>query len=328
MSPQRTLWSDLRSIDKAIVPRLAALYSGLRRAAQDVPTTVRGEGGPKRALDRLDKRYAGRGALALVRDVPQIGIAALTVLLIVAAITIAARSGDDSSAGGLDLPAVSGPNGLTVGPVKGDTIADYLADARAELTSIAQQTPREQTYAIADFEKSLTPDAAALAVPGVEVLQVFLQVKGADATQYFPSADAEFVAKVLKDPLQVMGLPSGAGPVFEGVAAALLAQATDNQTFADSIPADAVQQDLEQKAEHLADARRFRAAAGALRQRCACIYAIVIKAEARTLANIANSGKVRVIDPALTGVAYERLRWVPLPPNIKDGERFPAAGHK
>jgi hypothetical protein len=325
MSPQRTLWSDLRSIDQAIVPRLAALVERVRSATRDLRPTVAGGGGPFTVARRLDQRYARRGALALIRDVPQVGAAMLTVLLVVAAVLVAARSGSNDSpgaSGSVDLPAVNGLSGLTVGPVSGDTrpVAEYLADARNRLAAVAQETPHERIFAIADLEKAATPEQAARAVPQVEVLEVFLQVSAGGATQYFPSPGAEFVAKALKDPLRVDGLPAEAGPVFEAVAAGLLQQASDNEEFVKSIdglptPTDA---DREQRAAQSADARRYRAAAGALRTRCACIYAMVIRAEAQTLANIANSGTVRVIDPALSGIPYQRLRWVPLPTTIKD----------
>jgi hypothetical protein len=278
----------------------------------------------------LDRRYARRGALALVRDVPQIGVAALTLLLVVAAVFIASRSGSSTptDAGpALDLPAVSGPRGFTVGPIAG-SVADYLAGARADLLAHASQAPTEQTFAIADFEKGLTPEEAAASVPGVEVKQIFLRIRAGGTTTFFPSTNVDFATAILKRPLQVQGLPNGAHVVYEGVAAGLIQQAKDNEEFIRSIDQLAVpsQDDLDQKASQTLDARRFRAAAGALRTRCACIYAVVIKGEAQTLANIANSGKVRVVHAALTGVPYERLTWVPLSPDLKDGDQYRPAG--
>ena len=331
MSPQRTLWGDLRSIDKAIVPRLAAVVHRFRRGVRDVgPTIVRGGGGPRRMTARLDQRYARRGALALVRDVPQVGLAAITLLLIAAAVTVAARTGDssDDTAGGLDLPAVSGAAAQTVGPFVGEFISGYLTDSRADLFARAQQSPKEQTFAIADFEKAISPAQAAKAVPGVEVRQIFLRVTGAGATQLFPSTNVDFVGGILKQPLEVSGLPDGARTVYNRVAAALLQQAKDSEQFVASINQlpSPTSDDLEQKATQSLDARRFRAYAAAFRAQCACIYAVVIRGEAQTLANIVNSGTVRVIDPALTGFPYERLKWVPLAPEVKDGDQFKPAG--
>ncbi|MDX6286786.1 MAG: hypothetical protein QOG53_2271 [Frankiales bacterium] len=330
MSPQRTLWSDLRSIDRAIVPRLATLVERIQRGMRDLgPTVDRGRGGPRATSQRLDGRYARRGALALVRDVPQVGLAALTLLLVVAAVTVAARSGSptNNDSGGLDLPTVSGVSALTVGPIAGG-VADYLAGARADLLARAQQAPHDPTFAIADFDRPLTPEDAARAVPGVEVKQIFLRIRAASATQYFPSTNVDFVSGVLKSPLQVSGLPDGARTVYEGVAAALLQQAKDSEQFVASInllPTPTAD-DLEQKAAQSTDARRFRAWSGALRTHCACIYAVVIRAEAQTLANIANSGKVRVVDAALTGIPYDRLKWVPLSPDLKDGDQYRRIG--
>src|SRR5205085_2712034 len=122
-----------------------------RTGWRDLGSTLGGgRGGPQSTAARLDDRYAARGTLALVRDVPQLGAAIITILLIVAAITVASRTGSDGSAGeALDLPAVSGPGAQANGPLKGDTIADYIAGARADLTALVQQSPKEQTYAIA-----------------------------------------------------------------------------------------------------------------------------------------------------------------------------------
>jgi hypothetical protein len=174
----------------------------------------------------------------------------------------------------------------------------------------------------------MTPDEAAAAVPSVEVKQIFLRIRAGGATTFFPSTNVDFATAILKRPLQVPDLPNGANAIYEGVAAGLIQQAKDNEEFVrsiDQLPTPS-QDDLDQRASQSLDARRFRAAAGALRTRCACIYAVVIKGEAQTLANIANSGKVRVVHAALSGVPYDRLTWVPLSSDLKDGDQFRPAG--
>jgi len=320
--PRRTIWSDLRSIDQVIVPRVAAAWSRLRRGARPLPLLRTGgaTGGsrPVRTLTRLDERFASRGILGLVRDVPQVGIAGLAMLLVVASIVSAVRLGrpaDDS--GGADLPTVGGAHIATVGPLPGETIPSYLTAAQVALTQQAAESPRQLTHAIVDFDSGRTPEQVAAALPGVQPELLFVRVRVNGDTKTFPGTAEELSAyPTLKAPLHVHLLPNDGITALVKLAASLDEAARDNTTFANTIGSGASSDELAQRAAQLKDARHYRAEAFALRAICACIYAVVVTGTAETLLHILDSGRVRTIDPASPGLKLSEITWVPLRPDV------------
>jgi hypothetical protein len=320
VSPQRTLWTDLRAIDQAIVPRLAALVARVRRATRAMRSSVdRGRGGPAQTLRRLDQTFARRGVLGLVRDVPQVGFVGVLLLLTIAGVVTASRLGNHSEDNsGPDLPTVGGTHIATVGPLPGETISSYLGAAQAAITQQAAESPQQLTYAVADFEAGRTPQQVADALPGVAPALVFVRVHVTGDTKTFPSTASELSAyAALKQPLRVRSLPADANSAFIALATALDRAAADNTQFANSIAADAGADELAQKAAQLKDAAHYRAEAAALRSGCACIYAAVVQGQAETLLHILDSGKVRAVDPASPGLKLSEITWVPLLPETK-----------
>ncbi|MFL6238422.1 MAG: hypothetical protein ACJ735_02860 [Actinomycetes bacterium] len=312
MSPRRTLWTDLRAIDHAIVSRIARVVGHVRHGLRDARAIVSGAGGPGPTLRRLDQRFARRGVLGLVRDVPQAGAVALTLLLTVAAVTTAARIGGPSTdTAAPDLPAVTSSIS-TVGPLPNEEIASYLNAAQAALGQQSSQAPGEKVYAIADFESGKTPAQVAAALPGVEPQLIYVQVRASGARAVFPNTTEELAGyATLTAPLRVSSLPGDASAAFRRLADGLSQAAHDLSQQAASITAD---QDQAQKATEEADARHYRSEAQSLRGECACIYAVVVYGSARTLLDIVDSGKVRVIDPASPGLKLREIRWTPLLP--------------
>jgi hypothetical protein len=309
----------LRAIDRAVVPRLLAAWRRIRRAGQVLRAGLdRGRGGPVATLGRLDDRFASRGALALVRDVPQVGVAGLAALLVVASIVTAVRlSRPSDDTGGPDLPTVGGAHIATVGPLPGETISSYLTAAQAALTQQAAESPQQVAYALVDFEAGRTPSQVATALPGVQPELIYVRVGVTGDSKTFPSAAPEFSAYAdLTKPLRVATFPGGASTAFVRLAGALDQAAGDNTTFADSIGVGASPDELVQRDAQLKDAGHYRAEASALRSSCACIYAVVVFGPAETLLHILDSGQVRAIDPASPGLKLDEITWVPLRPDV------------
>jgi hypothetical protein len=317
VSSSRTLWTDLRAIDKAVVPRLAAALHRIRGGVRGASATIdAGRGGPRATMARLDRRYASRGVLGLVGDVPQVGAIGLALLLVIASVVTAVRisrpsSGQDS---GVDVPTVGGPRIATFGPFPGENIPAYISAAQSQLASLAATSPNEKIYALADFEVARTPDDAARALPGVEPALMFVRVHVSGATDYFPSASPDFADPAFRTALQVSSLGAQAPAAFGTIAAALDRNANDLLDMASTITAD---QDQAQKTTELSDARHYRAEAAALRSHCACVYAVVVRGTAQTLLHIVDSGLVRAVDPASPGLKLTEITWVPLRPETK-----------
>jgi hypothetical protein len=325
VSPRRTLWTDLHKIDQAIVPRVIAAWGVLRRTGQTlrVPRLHRVEVATERTgladtLARLDQRFASRGVLALVRDVPQVGIAGLASLLVVASIVTTvrlSRPSEDNS--GPDLPTVGGAHIATVGPLPGEAISSYLTAAQAALTQQAAESPRQLTYALVDFESGQTPSQVADSLPGVVPQLLYVRVRVSGDAKTFPSTAEELSAYgALKTPLRVKTLPDDAAAAFVRLAGALDQAAGDNATFASTIGNGASPEELVQRDAQLKDARHYRAEAAALRSGCACIYSVVVYGTAETLLHILDSGRVRAIDPASPGLKLSEITWVPLRPDV------------
>jgi hypothetical protein len=328
VSPQRTLWTDLRAIDQAIVPRLAVLARRLRRGAHGMRTSLdRGRGGPRATLERVDGRFARRGVLGLVHDVPQVGFVGIAAMLTVAAITTAVRiSGPAEDTSAPDLPAVNN-NIATVGPLPGETIPSYLSAAQAGLLEQKSDSPGQQTYAIVDFEAGRTPAEVAAALPNVAPQLIFVQVRVPGDSKTFPSPLPELSAyPALKAPLRVKALPADALSAYQVLATALDRAAADNTTFANSIGAGATEDELTQKAAQLKDARHYRAESSALRATCACIYAVVVRGTPETLVHILDSGKVRAVDAASPGLKLNEICGTPLLPQTKVRQPTGATG--
>jgi hypothetical protein len=329
VSPQRTLWTDLRTLDQAIVPKLVAAFARTKRGLLGLRASLDGgRGGPAATLRRVDDRFAQRGVLGLVRDVPQAGMVALAALLTAAGIVTAVRLGGTSSAdsGSADLPAVTS-NIATVGPFPNEPVSSYISAAQASLGQQFSESPRQQTYAIVDFEEGQTPEQVASALPNVSPQLLYVRVRVTGDTKTFPSPLPEFSTyPQLRQPLQVHRLPADASTVFVKLAGSLERAARDNAQFADSIGANASTDELTQKDAQLADARHYRAEAAALRSACACIYAVVVFGPAATLQHIVDSGKVRVIDPASPGLKLSEIRWTPLLPETRSRQPGETAG--
>lgn len=99
----------LRDLDARVVPRLALALRSLLDAVRNGPARTHGDGSaPRRgALRRLDDRFATVGPLAVLRDVPQLGVVVVLAVLLTGAGVVLARSDPDrSSAGG---PVGAGP---------------------------------------------------------------------------------------------------------------------------------------------------------------------------------------------------------------------------
>jgi hypothetical protein len=309
----------LRGIDRAVVPRLLAAWGHIRRGGQVLRAGLdRGRRGPGATLGRLDDRFARRGVLALVRDVPQVGIAGLAGLLVVASIVTAVRlSRPSADTSGPDLPTIGGAHIATVGPLPGETISSYLTAAQAALTQQAAESPQQVTNALVDFEAGRTPSEVVTALPGVQPEMIYVRVRVTGDSKTFPSAAPEFSAYAdLKMPLRVATLPDAASTVFVRLAGGLDQAAADNTTFADSIGMGASPDELAQRDAQLKDAQHYRAEASALRSSCACIYAVVVSGTAETLLHILDSGQVRAIDPASPGLKLDEITWVPLRPDV------------
>ena len=173
----------LRDTDERLVPRLAELLRAFldgageqrRQARRRVSTVTQAvfERGP---LRRLDDRYASSGPLALVRDVPQLGLLMVAVVFVAGASVALARSGGEQKAATAQQQIdATAPTAL--GPDVGDSIDAYVAESRKRAVLASQGSPDGVYTAFVSFTKYLTPQQARLTLGELKVTKVVLHAQ-------------------------------------------------------------------------------------------------------------------------------------------------------
>jgi hypothetical protein len=301
----------LRDLDDRLVPRLAAMLrdaldgAATRRAAAREAARARAlalvASPPQGALRRLDDRYASSGPLKLLADVPQLGV------LLVAAVFLAGT--------GAAL-ALSGPETvrerqqaeqeaalpLSLGPAVGDDIDAHFAAARDRAVDLSRRDPGRRHLALVSLNEGLTPQEVGelLKESGLEVRRAYLR------------------APVPGDPEQiVLETPGNLVPVLERVFSEVAARkAADQQELlgtARTIEAGTPEEEAF-RTLYEADARLAGQEAAAYRTGCACVFALVVEAEAAELAELASLPVIRGVEVAPRGAELSSLDIRPLAP--------------
>lgn len=316
---------SLRSLDDRYVPALARYVQRktdrlVRRLPPSVrqklaeplpPPRPRGPAGPAPVILRLrgvDDRYARRGPLALMREVPQLGAFALALLVLVSGATVYNRRTDQrdqrqeqgTGPGG-------GPAGVVddsdnqVGPQLGDNVEAYLSSTREVLAErLGGSAADTLTWSVVSFERYLS-------VPQLVAITADMQTYGQFVVFRVPptsrevQSDTETVA--VRNPAK--DLPA----IFAATVRAKLEEAASAESTAATAENDPAQQ-----ADYIARARQLRAEAAILQRGCACIYGVIVKARPTELALVAARDGVRAVDLGPAGAAYDELTFRVLMP--------------
>ncbi|HEY9476398.1 MAG TPA: hypothetical protein VIS06_21425 [Mycobacteriales bacterium] len=162
-----------------------------------------------------------------------------------------------------------------LGPHDGEMVTGYLTRSRAALAGSSARSG----YALVALDRYLTPAQVPTVTGAVTMVRVLVRVP-------LPRVQTEIVEMPARTPADIEGGMSAA-------AARLDTGAED----ADSVSA-AVD----------------RAQAGQLRHRCACVLAIVVRADHGALAALADRPGIRTVEPAPPGEPLVRLAFAPLLP--------------
>lgn len=301
----------LRDLDTELVPRLAALLrelldgaaerratarASLRRRADEL-LTPRADG----VLHRLDERYASTGPLKLVREVPQLGILAVAAVFLAGTGAALALSGPEAvrereqAQREAALP-------LALGPGVGDRIDEHFAAARERAVDLSRRDPEASYLALVSLNKALTPEQVGelLEESGLEVRRAYLRAP----------VEGEPEEIVFQTPGEVV---PGLERVFSETAARKAKEQQDLLATAKTIetgtPEEKAFRDL-----YEADARTAGQEAAAYRTGCACVFALVVEAAARELAELPALPVVRGVELAPRGAELSSLDVRPLEP--------------
>ena len=299
--------SGLRDLDDRIVPRAAARLRALvdagtarreavrRRAASVVSPPP--AGAPPGPLQRLDDRFARRGPLAVVRDVPQVGLAVIAAVFLAGAGVALARSGDTGPPSPRAVQVEQ--ESRVLGPQVGADVEEYLDATQARAARLSRERPEALHVALVSLDEYGRPEEVRALLQGLEVQRAFLRVPATEADEVL-SADVQDLV----------------GDLRLLYASTATRKAEDQEEFlrlARSIdPEYAEQEQFEEFYERAA--RVAGQEATAYRTGCACLFAVVVRGTADALAELQALQGVRAVELAPRGVSLEELRVRPLAP--------------
>lgn len=296
--------SALRRLDERVVPRLAralrCLLDGVgerrRRAGRALVTPA--HRGP---LRRLDDRFASAGPLALLRDVPQLGVLLVAAVVLTGAGVALARNSPGSIAQ-RERAAAERALPLDLGAPVGADVDAHLSSARARVVALSDRTPDEPFLALVSLRDELTPAQSAQLVAGSR-----LQVRRA-----YVRAPVGGSAEVLlvETPGEVR---RDLTALFAATATRRAAEQRELLALAASITGGSGSERTSRQRDE-ADARTRGQEAAAYRTTCGCVLALVVEGAARDLAELLALPAVRGLEVARRGAELSALQVDPLPP--------------
>jgi len=275
----------LDDLDDQLVPRLAAR---LRAFLDGLSDRRRAFGGRLRAvadgpLRRLDDRYASSGPLALVREVPQLGLLVIAAVF-VSGTGVALIRSDDQQRAERAQQQLDTASPTSLGAPLGTDITTYIARSRSRLVTLAETKPDTEYTALVSFRAYLTPERVRITLGALDIPQVVVRAKLAATV-----APAEVV------PIPVTNLVMDVRAFTRALAVRKATEAKEFRGLAASIAGTSPE---EQQFKVF-----YRAAAAAAQQEarvytgpCACVIGALVRGTARDLAELPAVATVRSVE--------------------------------
>ncbi len=262
------------------------------------------------ALSRVDEKVVPRLSRGLIRvrdrtarwRVRPVTVAAVTLLVAGTAAAVTALDRPDRVRSARTSP-------IWVGVHEGDSVPTYLELSRAKLAALVAGSPDRVGYALVSFARYLSPDEVAAVVGaaiGVTTVNGYGRVP-------LPGEQTHQVT------LPATRLPGELVAAMAEVADRRAEDASSFAAMAENEPAGTLRE------IYVSNADVARAEAYAYRQGCSCVFALVVRGSAASLAALATSADVRAVDPA-PQLADPRLAvFAPLLPEHVDWVAQPVA---
>lgn len=307
---------DLRELDDRYLPRAAAKVAALADSLAERRERVRRR---FRSVDphalrhvdagtlrNLDARYASRGPLALLRDVPQVGFVLIGLVFLAGAGTAVSREGaKDKQRVEVVIPGAEGEdNGSrTLGPEAGEVVQTYFADAKEGLAAVAKTS--SSRVALVSLRGYLTPGQVKELLSGYRVQRIYLRSRagGKDAAQLSIDIIGNLASALPKAYAQAAHGRDLARQSYQGYVDTLTVSTSEDQAFKDLYAAFAT--------STAAEANDYRGS-------CPCVYAVVVSATPRQLNELARKQAVRGVEVAGKGLMLGQLQVLPLLPEVTD----------
>ena len=271
----------LSDLDDRVLPVVA-------RRVQVARDTVAAAPSPVQALRGLDDRYAGSGALRVVREAPVLGaLVSLAVLVTGAGTSVALSLG---TAGAV----AAGPRAVVLGPPLGADAEASLAQTHAAAVERARTAPGSRSLALVSLREQLTAGQVA----GL-LVESTLEVRRALVRAPVAGAPELLTAEVASDP------PRTLRALFAATAGRKADQARDLTRQATTVPEG-------ERASYAAAATTAGQEAAAYATGCACVLALLVEGTAAELAELPALPVVRGVELAPRGTAADEVELRPL----------------
>ena len=294
----------LKGLDDKVVPALAArlrsLIDGVAARRTAISRRV-SQSGKRGRLRRLDDRFASTGPLALLRDVPQLGILLVAAVFLVGAGVAFQRNGPSSTRerGQAQAEASLPP---TLGPAPGSQVDTYFSDARERAVALSRRSPKDRYVALVSLADQVSPADAATVLEKSKLTSIQAYVRAPIEGGEVITVDAS--SGSLQDSLDKVF--SATAQAKAGEQRELLSQAAD---LADGDPF---------KATFETDAKLAGQEAAAYRTPCKCVFALVVEGQAGELAELPALPLVRGVQLAPQGATVDDLTITPVGPDVTD----------
>ncbi len=312
-----SLRDHLRDWDDRLLPRAAERLgaSAARLSAHRDRWRARPTAAPTFAgLRELDRRYASSGPLSVLRDVPQLGVVVIGLVLVAGAGTavsreaasnrlVQQRTGVDPGPTGRAILPGGGEGAGTLGPAVGDRAATYAAGAAKGLAVAEQTAPDGVRVALVSFSTYQGPEQLRSMMSGYHVVRIYLRSalggKGAAQLPFAVNGDlgvtlSESYAKAARGRADLQRSYLGYVDTLQVVA----------------------EQDRSLRDAYAALATAAGAEARAYRSGCQCVFAAVVSAAPSSLPTLRARIGVRAIQVAPAGALLASLRVSPLLPDV------------
>lgn len=294
----------LKGLDDKVVPALAARLRSLIDAVAGWRTALSrrvAQSGKQGPLRRLDDRFASTGPLALLRDVPQLGILLVATVFLVGAGVAFERNGPDSTRERAQTQAeASLPS--TLGPAPGSQVDAYFAEARERAVALSRRSPKDRFVALVSLADQVSPADAATVLEKSELTSIQAYVRAPVEGGEVITVDAS--SGSLQDSLDtVFSATAQAKAAEQRELLSLAAELDEGDPF---------------KATFEADATLAGQEAAAYRTPCKCVFAIIVEGQAGELAELPALPLVRGVQLAPQGATVDDLTISPVGPEVTD----------
>jgi hypothetical protein len=264
-------------------------------------------------LKDLDARYAGSGPLALLREVPQVGFVLIGLVFLAGTATAVTREASQNRRSAQQTVEVAPPSAAslpgeevddgsrTLGPDVGEVVQSYLANASQGLAAAVSSAGTR--VALVSLRSYLTPGQLKQLLTGYHVNRIYLRAPagGKDAAQLPVDVTGDLASSLPKAYAQAAHGRELARTSYQGYVDTLTVSTTEDQAFKDL---------------YAAFAHSTAREAQAYKSSCACVYAAVVSATPKLLAELARKQPVRGLQVAGKGLVLGQLQVLPLLPEV------------